>query len=121
MVSLFLRHIQAWRNPGEMLNSVQASGIRSKGEKKARFGEVCRILTWNGKEFCPNKRSTRDFQEGTLIKPAKENTQLRQLSEARSEIDRRGWRMRNADIALYETGIQLQPQRMELYQGQSIE
>ena len=55
VVSLFLRHIHAWRHPGEMLNSVQASGIRSKGERKARFGEMCRILKWKGKEFCPNK------------------------------------------------------------------
>ena len=50
-----------------------------------------------------------------LIKPFKENAQLRQLSGAQSELDRREWKMQNADIALYDTGIQIQSQRMELY------
>ena len=36
------------------------------------------------------------------------------LSEAQSELDRREWERRNADLALCETGMQLQSQRMEL-------
>ena len=35
------------------------------------------------------------------------------LSETQSELDRREWRMRNADVALYETGMQPQSQRMD--------
>ena len=35
-------------------------------------------------------------------------------SEAESELDRREWKMRNADIALREIGIQLLFQRVEL-------
>ena len=50
----------------------------------------------------------------------KENSQLRQLSQAHSELDRREGRMRNADIALCETGMQRQSQRMELYQANQL-
>ena len=42
------------------------------------------------------------------------------LSEAQSELDRREWKTRNADIALCETGMQLQSQRMELYQANQL-
>ena len=37
-----------------------------------------------------------------------------------SEADRRERERRNADIALYETGMQLQSQRMELYQAAQL-
>ena len=39
------------------------------------------------------------------------------LSEAPSELDRREWKMQPADIALFESGMQLQSPRMELYQA----
>ena len=42
------------------------------------------------------------------------------LSEAQSGLDRREWRMRNADIALSATGMQLQSQRMEHYQANQL-
>ena len=37
------------------------------------------------------------------------------LSEAQSELDRREWRMQNADVALDETNMQIQSQRIERY------
>ena len=46
-------------------------------------------------------------------------TEMR-LSDVQDELDRRKWRMQNADIALYETGIQLQSQRMELYLANQV-
>ena len=39
------------------------------------------------------------------------------LSEAQSELDRREWRMQNADVALDETNMQIQSQRIERYQA----
>ena len=58
---------------------------------------------------------------GKLIKPSMENVQLRQkITEAQSELDRREWRMQGADRALYETGIQLQSQRMEFSQANQL-
>ena len=42
------------------------------------------------------------------------------LSQAHSELDRREGRMRNADIALCETGMQRQSQMMELYQANQL-
>ena len=42
------------------------------------------------------------------------------LSAAQSELDTREPRMRNADIALYETGMQLQSQRVERDQSNQL-
>ena len=42
------------------------------------------------------------------------------LSEAQAELDGREWERRNADLALYETGRQLESQRMELYQANQL-
>ena len=42
------------------------------------------------------------------------------LSEAQAEIDRRERERRNADIYLYETGRQLESQRMEHYQANQV-
>ena len=42
------------------------------------------------------------------------------LSEAQSDLDRRDWKMRHADVALCETGIQLQPGGRNLYQAHQL-
>ena len=42
------------------------------------------------------------------------------LSQAQSELDRRERKMQNADRALYDTGKQLQSQRMELYHANQL-
>ena len=39
------------------------------------------------------------------------------LTEAKAEVDRREWERRNADVAFYGTGRQLESQRMELCQA----
>ena len=114
-VSLVLRHSQAWRNPGEMLSSFQASGNRCRKVKEIETWCVRRILKWKGEEFCPNKDTVTNPMERKLIMLFKENAQLGQ--EAQSELDRREWRMHNAEIALHETGMQLQSQRMQLFQA----
>ena len=43
------------------------------------------------------------------------------LSEAQSELDRREWKMRNADIALCETGMQLQFPKDGTKSGKSMD
>ena len=42
------------------------------------------------------------------------------LSDAQADLDRREWDRRNADIVLYESGMQLQSQRMELHQANQL-
>ena len=54
-----------------------------------------------------------------LIKPSKIAQLRRKLSEAQSELDRREWKVQNPDIALCETGVQLQSQRLELHQAKA--
>ena len=45
---------------------------------------------------------------GKLIKPSKDiGASQRKLSEAQFALDRREWKMQDADGALYATGIQL--------------
>ena len=41
-------------------------------------------------------------------------------SEAQSDLHTREWKMRNADIALYESCMQLQSSRMEVYQANQL-
>ena len=69
---------------------------------------MCRI-------FCPNKETDiRDFLERKADHAFQgECAAQTRLSEAPAELDRREWKMQNADIVLYETGMQLQSQRME--------
>ena len=50
-----------------------------------------------------------------------EKLQLRKdYPRRRLKLDRRKWIMQNADIVLYEAGIQLRSQRMELYQANQV-
>ena len=49
----------------------------------------------------------------------KNSVRTKRHSHSQSEFERREWKMRNADIALYETGMQLQSHRM--YSGKSID
>ena len=42
------------------------------------------------------------------------------LTEAQAELDGREWERRHADLALYETGRQLESQRMELYEANQL-
>ena len=97
---LVLGHIQAWRNPGETLSRLQASGNRCRKVKEIEIWRAYRILKWRGKEFCPNKETLRT----SLKKKADhafqgERAAQRRLSEAQSELDSREWRMQIADIA----------------------
>ena len=113
-------HIQAWRDPCEMLSDVQvlshshmlchfqASGDRCRRVNEFEIWRVCKILTWKGKEFCPNKEIfTTAFEKKDDHVFQGECEARTRSSDAQSELDRREWRMRNADIALYETGMQL--------------
>ena len=49
-----------------------------------------------------------------------DSTAQTRLSEAQAELDRRVWERRNADVALSETGRQLESQRMELSQANQL-
>ena len=59
LASLVLRHIQSWRNPGEMLNSVQASRNRCQNVKEIETQGVCRMTTRKGKDSVRTKRRSR--------------------------------------------------------------
>ena len=86
----------------------------SKGEEIENW-RVCGILKWKGKEFCLNKEIFMTSLKGTLIMLFMENAQLRQDYLKRSL--NWTWRVQNAVIALYDTGMQLQSQGMEPYQA----
>ena len=49
-----------------------------------------------------------------------ELTAQTRLSGAQADMDRREWERRNADIALYETGRQIESQEMELNQANQL-
>ena len=75
---------------------------------------ACTVPKWNLSE----QRDLRNFLERKPDQAFQgECVAQTKLSEAQSELDRREWKMQNADRALYETGSQLQSQRMELYQA----
>ena len=61
---------------------------------------------------CLEKKADHAFQ-GELAAQTK-------LSGAQSELDRREWRMQHVDRPLYETGMQLQSQRMGLFQADQL-
>ena len=75
---LFSGHNQEWRNPGEMLSSLQASGNRCRKVKEIEIWRVCRILKWKGKEVFPNRGIFTTSLTGKLIMLSKENAHLRQ-------------------------------------------
>ena len=73
------------------------------------------------KRILSEQRDIHDFLEKKAghVFP-RECAAQRRLSEAPSELDRREWKMQNADIALDETGMQFQSQRMELYRANQL-
>ena len=60
------------------------------------------MLKWNGKEFCPNKKMYTTSLKGKLIMFFKKKWAAQTgLSEAQYELDKRKWKMQDADIALH--------------------
>ena len=67
------------------------------------------------KEFCPHKEIFTTSLKGELIMLVEgEYGAQTRLSDAQSD------RMQNADITLYDTDMQLQSQRMEVYQANQL-
>ena len=81
---------------------------------------MCRVPNRKGKRFCLNKEIFIISLKGKLIRPSKENAQLRQsyLKRSLNWTDENG-RCRML-TALHDTGIQLQSQRMELDQANQL-
>ena len=94
-VFLVLKHIKAWRHPGEMLSSVQASGNRCRKVKEIEILGVCGVPTSTGKEFCPNKETFMTSLNRKLIILFQENAQFRRgyLKRSLNTLDRK--RMKN--------------------------
>ena len=116
---LVLRPTQAWRNPGGMLSRFQASGNRCRKKKRNRDLESVqdsqiewKKISFRTKRYSLKKKADHAFQ-GEFAAQAR-------IFEAQSELDRREWRIRDADITLYETGMQLQSQRLELYRANQL-
>ena len=90
----------------------------SKGKRNRDLESVQDSQMERKKNFCPNKeiflekKADHAFQ-GEFAAQAR-------ILEAQSELDRREWRIRDADITLYETGMQLQSQRLELYRANQL-
>ena len=83
--------------------------------KKSRIGE-CATFT-NGKErILSEQKSLHEFLEKKAGQAFQgEIAAQTRFSEAQTELDRRAWERRNGVIALYDIGLQLQSQTMELY------
>ena len=75
---------------------------------------MCKILKWKGKEFCPNMEILTTSLSRKLIKLVKETSQLRQ------DYLRLTLKWVEESVALYETGMQLQSERMELCQATQL-
>ena len=72
----------------------------SKGKDIENWRE-CNILKWKRERILSEQRNTHDILEQKADQAFQgEFVVQTRLSEAQSELDRRGWRMRNADIAL---------------------
>ena len=87
--------------------------LLSKG-KEIENCRVSKILKWKGNQFCPNK-CIHDFLEKKADRAHFSQDYLK-----RNLIWTEEWRMRNADIALCEIGMQLQPGGWNLYQAHPL-
>ena len=73
------------------------------------------------KRFLPEQRDIHDFLEKKTDHAFQGKFAAQTiLFEAQSVLDRSEWLMRNDDIALYETGMRPQSQRMELHQANQL-
>ena len=110
-VFLFLRQVEPFSSFGKPLSK----GKRNRDLESVQDSQLIR------ERILSEQRDIHDFFEkkadDTFQRECEAQTSL---SEAQSELDRREWRIRNADIALYETGMQLESQRMELYQANQV-
>ena len=90
-----------------------------QAKRNRELESVCNFLP--RKEFCPHRNCVHEFLEKKPDQAYQgEFAAQTRLSEAQAESDRRECEMRNADIALYETGMQLQSQRMELDEANQL-
>ena len=78
----------------------------SEGNRNRDFGE-CADSYVKRKRILSEQRALHEFLE--------RNAAQARSSEAQSELDRKEWIMQNADIAPFETDMQLESERMELY------
>ena len=88
-VSLVLRHIPAWRNPGEILNNFQDSGNGCRKMKESQIWRVCRIQMKRERALS-EQRDIHDFLERKADHAFQGECAVQTiLSEAQSELDRR--------------------------------
>ena len=82
---------------------------------------MCRVSQQERETILSEQRDLHNFLERKADQAFQgECAAQTKLSEAQSELDRREWKMQNCDRALYDTGIQLQSQRMELDQANQL-
>ena len=75
-----------------------------------------KILESKGQDFCPNEEIFMTFFEKIADHAFQEDCAAQtRLFEAQFDLDKREWRMRNTDDAIYETGRHLESQRTKLY------
>ena len=90
-------------------------------ENQVETQVVCRVSQQERETILSEQRDLHNFLERKADQAFQgECAAQTKLSEAQSELDRREWKMQNADRALYDTGIQLQSQRMELDQANQL-
>ena len=101
------------------MSRFQVSGNRCRKVKEIEIWRVCKILKWKGKRISVRTKRY-SLKKKTDHAVQEEFAAQARILEAQSELDRREWRIRDADITLYETGMQLQSQRLELYRANQL-
>ena len=91
---------------GELFGKLVSKGTRNEDLESVQGSQMER------ERILSEQRDIHDFLE--------RKAHQAHFSEARSEFDRREWRMQNVDVALHEAGMQLQSHRMELYQANQL-
>ena len=76
-LSLVLGHHQAWRDPGETLSRIQASGNRCRKVKDIEIWRVCKILIFEKKKgkILSEQKEIHICSKAKLIKPSEEKVQ----------------------------------------------
>ena len=108
-------------NSGRLERFFQASGNCCRKVKRSRDLESVQDSQTERERVLSDRRDIHDFLEKKADHVFQgECTVQTRLSAAQSELDTREPRMRNADTALYETGMQFQSQRVERDQSNQL-
>ena len=116
-----MRDVDPFSSSGKLVRDVEPfSRKRNREMESVQFSQIEK-----GKNSVRTEKTFMNSLKSKLIglfflKKKREFAAQTRLSEAQAGLDRREWERRDAGVALYETGGQLESQRMELYQANHL-